>query len=66
MPLKAGKSKKTISKNIGEMRKNPSEKTKEAARTYAKRNGVSPKKALGVIASAAAYNKAGKARKKKK
>jgi hypothetical protein len=62
MPLKSGSSKKTISKNIGEMRKNPSTKTKKAARTYAKKHGVSVKEALGKIASAAAYNKAGKSK----
>ena len=66
MPLKSGSSKKTISKNIGEMRKNPSAKTKKAARTYAKKHGVSVKQALGKIASAAAYNKAGKSKKSKR
>ena len=62
MPLSKGSSRKTISKNIGEMRKNPSAKTRKAAKTYAKRNGVSYKEALGKIAGAAAYNKAGKSK----
>jgi hypothetical protein len=65
MPLKPGRSKKIISKNIGEMVKNPSAKTRKAARTLAKRRGISVKSALSKIASAAAYNKAGKSRKKK-
>jgi hypothetical protein len=65
MPLRAGRSKATIYKNIGEMIKNPSAKTKKAARTLAKRRGITFKAALSKIASAAAYSKAGKSRKKK-
>jgi len=65
MPLKKGKSSGVISGNIAEMRRNPSAKTKRAAATYAKKHGVSMKTALGKIAAAAAYNKAGKSRKKK-
>ncbi len=66
MPLREGRSKLTISKNIAEMRKSPSAKTKRAAATYAKKHGVSQKEALGKIAAAAVYSKAGKSRKKKK
>jgi hypothetical protein len=53
MPLKKGKSRKTISKNISELVK----KFKKA--------GKSKKKAVQ-MAAAAAYRKAGKARKRKK
>jgi hypothetical protein len=66
MPLKKGSSKKTIRKNAKEMSSHPSEKTKKAARTYAKRTGKPLKAALASIATAAAHSSARKAKKKKK
>lgn len=60
MPLKKGKSKKIISKNIKEMIENPSAKTNKAASTLAKRRGISKKEALIKIASAAAFSMARK------
>ena len=62
MPLKKGKSKKVISKNIEEMQKNPSAQTKKAAQTYAKKNKVPYKEALGTIAKAASENTAKKSK----
>ena len=66
MPLKKGKSKSVIKSNVKEMQARPSEKTKKAARTYAKRTGKPYKQALAVIATAAAHSSARRSKKAKK
>lgn len=46
MPLKKGKSKKTVSKNIKELtEKTPSKKRKKAINTIAKKQGISKREA---------------------
>ena len=64
MPLKKGKSKKTISKNISELMKKPSKARSKGVSTLAKRLGVTKKEAQRRQAVAIALNAAGKSRKK--
>jgi len=64
MPLKRGKSKKTISKNVKELMKKPSKARSKGVNTLAKRLGVTKKEAQRRQAVAIALNAAGKTRKK--
>jgi hypothetical protein len=64
MPLKKGKSKKTISKNISELMKKPSKARSKGVSTLAKRLGVTKKEAQRRQSVAIALNAAGKSRKK--
>lgn len=63
MPLKTGKSKKTISANISElMHGKMGASRKKASKTLAKKRGVTTKRARQIQAVAIAYSKARKAR----
>ena len=64
MPLKRGKSKKTISKNVKELMKKPSKARSKGVSTLAKKLGVTKKEAQKRQAVAIALNAAGKTRKK--
>jgi hypothetical protein len=63
MPLKKGKSKKTISSNIEELMKKPGKSRFKAVRTLAKKQGISTSEAQRKQAVAIALSAAGKARK---
>ena len=66
MPLKKGKSQKTISANIKELNKKSVGKSrKKSIATLSKRRGVSTAKAQRLQAVAIALSKAGKSRKRK-
>ena len=60
MPLKRGKSQKTISKNIKELMKKPSKARAKGVRTLAKRMGISREEAQRRQAVAIALRAAGK------
>lgn len=64
MPLKRGKSKKTISTNIKELMKKPSKARSKGISTLAKKQGISRKEAQRRQAVAIALSSAGKKRKK--
>jgi hypothetical protein len=64
-PLKKGRSKSTIRKNVREMISAPSERTKRAARTRVRGTGKPYKQALAEIATAAAHSTARKSKKRK-
>jgi len=64
MPLKKGKSQKTISKNIKELMKKPSKARSKGIGTLAKKQGISRKEAQRRQAVAIALSSAGKKRKK--
>ena len=64
MPLKRGKSQKTISTNIKELMKKPSKARAKGVRTLAKRKGTTTKEAQRRQAVAIALSSAGKKRKK--
>ena len=64
MPLKRGKSKKTISKNVKELMKKPSKARSKGINTLAKKLGVTKKEAQRRQSVAIALNAAGKSRKK--
>lgn len=63
MPLKKGKSQKTISANIKELMKKPSKTRSKAVRSIAKEEGITRSEAQRKQAIAIALNAAGKARK---
>ncbi len=60
MPLKSGKSKKTISANIKELMKDAGKSRKKAIKTLAKKQGISQKEAKRKQAAAIALSKARK------
>lgn len=69
MPLKKGKSKKTISANIAELMGKPGIARKKGIKTLAKKKGISPKaakqkQAIAIALSAAGKSKYGKKTKK--
>lgn len=64
MPLKKGKSQKTISSNIKELMKKPSKSRSKAISTLAKNKGISRKKAQQKQAIAIALSTARKKRRK--
>ena len=64
MPLKRGKSQKTVSTNIKELMKKPSKARAKGVRTLAKRMGISREEAQRRQAVAIALSSAGKKRKK--
>ena len=64
MPLKRGKSQKTISGNIKELMKKPSKARSKGIGTLAKKQGISRKEAQRKQAVAIALSSAGKKRKK--
>lgn len=65
MPLKSGKSRKTISKNIKELSsKKPGKTRNKAVNTLAKRKGITKKEAQRRQAIAIALQKANRKRKK--
>ena len=64
MPLKRGKSKKTISKNVKELMKKPSKARSKGINTLAKKLGVTKKEAQRRQAVAIALNTSGETRKK--
>lgn len=64
MPLKRGKSQKTISTNIKELMKKPSKARAKGVRTLAKKTGTTTKEAQRRQAVAIALSSAGKKRKK--
>lgn len=64
MPLKKGKSQKTISKNIKELMKKPSKARSKGISTLAKKQGISRKEAQRKQAVAIALSSAGKKRRK--
>ena len=67
MPLKKGKSQKTISSNISELMKaKVSKARRKGSKTFAKRAGLTEKKARMKQAVAIALSKAGKTRGKRK
>jgi hypothetical protein len=66
MPLKTGKSQKTISSNISELMKKPGKTRAKGVRTLSKRLGVSSEEAKRRQAVAIALQKAGKPLPKKK
>ncbi len=63
MPLKKGKSQKTISANIKELMKKPSKTRSKAVHSIAKEEGITRSEAQRKQAIAIALNAAGKARK---
>ena len=66
MPLKKGKSQKTISANIKELNKKSVGKSrKKSIATLSRRRGISQAKAQRLQAIAIALGKAGKSRKRK-
>ena len=65
MPLKRGKSQKTVSTNIKELMKKPSKARAKGVRTLAKRMGITPKEAQRRKAVAIALRAAGKPLRKK-
>lgn len=66
MPLKRGKSQKTISKNIKELMKKPSKARSKGISTLAKRMGITREEAQRRQAVAIALRAAGKPKPKKK
>jgi len=66
MPLKGGKSQKTISTNIKELMKKPSKARAKGVRTLAKRMGISSEEAQRRQAVAIALRAAGKPLPKRK
>ena len=64
MPLKRGKSQKTISTNIKELMKKPSKARAKGVSTLAKKQGITRKEAQRRQAVAIALSSAGKKRKK--
>jgi len=66
MPLKSGKSKKTITSNIRELVKKPSSKRVKAIKTLSKNSGISYEEAKRKQAVAIALNVARKPRVKSK
>lgn len=65
MPLKKGRSKAVISKNISELTRSKAGKTRaKGIATLSKKRGISKKKAQQKQAIAIAMSKAGKAKKK--
>jgi len=66
MPLKRGKSQKTISTNIKELMKKPSKARAKGVRTLAKRMGITREEAQRRQAVAIALRAAGKPKPKKK
>lgn len=64
MPLKRGKSKKTVSGNIKELMKKPSKARSKGIGTLAKKQGITRKEAQRRQAVAIALSSAGKKRKK--
>ena len=66
MPLKKGKSQKTISTNIKELMKKPGKARSKGVSTLAKKLGISREKAKQRQAVAIALNAAGKPLRKKK
>lgn len=66
MPLKRGKSQKTISTNIKELMKKPSKARAKGVRTLAKRMGITEKEAQRRQAVAIALSSAGKPLSKRK
>tara|TARA_Y100000389_G_scaffold202540_1_gene248124 strand:- start:4176 stop:4379 length:204 start_codon:yes stop_codon:yes gene_type:complete len=65
MPLKRGKSQKTVSTNIKELMKKPSKARAKGVRTLAKRMGITTKEAQRRQAVAIALRAAGKPLRKK-
>ncbi len=63
MPLKSGKSQKTISANISEPMKKPGTTRAKGIKTLAKSQGMTRKEAQQKQAIAIALSKAGKSRK---
>jgi hypothetical protein len=63
MPLKSGKSQKTISANISELMKKPGKTRAKGIKTLAKSQGMTRKEAQQKQAIAIALSKAGKSRK---
>ena len=66
MPLKKGKSQKTISGNIKELMKKPSKARAKGVRTLAKKQGITCKEAQRRQAVAIALSAAGKPLRKRK
>ena len=66
MPLKRGKSQKTVSKNIKELMKKPSKARSKGISTLAKRMGITREEAQRRQAVAIALRAAGKTNPKKK
>tara|TARA_B100000963_G_scaffold359368_1_gene386540 strand:- start:1368 stop:1571 length:204 start_codon:yes stop_codon:yes gene_type:complete len=66
MPLKKGKSQKTISGNIKELMKKPSKARSKGIGTLAKKQGITRKEAQRRQAVAIALSSAGKALRKRK
>lgn len=64
MPLKSGKSKKTISSNIEELMKGRMGKARAKGIHTMEKKGMSEKEARRKMAIAIAYSKAGKSKKK--
>lgn len=60
MPLKSGKSQKTISANIKELMNKPGKTRAKGVATLSKKEGISPKEAQRKQAIAIALNKAKK------
>jgi hypothetical protein len=63
MPLKKGKSSKTISANIKELMKKPGEARSKAIKSISKSQGITPSEAKRKQAVAIALTSAGKVRK---
>ncbi len=63
MPLKKGKSQKTISSNISELMKKPGKTRSKGIKTLAKSRGITKKEAQRKQAVAIALSSAGKSRK---
>lgn len=64
MPLKKGKSQKTISSNISELMKKPGKTRSKAIKTLSKSQGITKKEAQRKQAVAIALSSAGKSRNK--
>lgn len=62
MPLKKGKSQKTISSNISELMKKPGKTRSKAIKSIAKSQGINKKEAQRKQAVAIALSSAGKSR----